>query len=159
MQHFSESFCAPLHTSKCIIISNSIATSSARLISTSNDPSWNAPSCASLYRSQSTPLDVPSDEPLVVSSNALPNVIYNCTVKCNVKCILFVIFFCIFNGFLKWTLRCTLKLQHLVHHKFYPPSAPSDPPLGELSCVLLRINEYINKRNTSATQVQPQLHS
>ena len=47
---------------------NSIATSSAPLIST-----LKAPSCASIYRSQGTTLGVPSDEPSVASSIALTN--------------------------------------------------------------------------------------
>ena len=69
---FIRSFCRLLCCKKCanlrIFKSNSIVTSSAHLISTSN-----APSCASLYRSQSTPLYVPSDELSVTSSIALTN--------------------------------------------------------------------------------------
>ena len=53
-----------MHTFK----SNSIVTSRAPLISTSN-----APSCLSLYRFQSTTIDVASDEPSVTSSVALIN--------------------------------------------------------------------------------------
>ena len=67
---FIESFCALLcpnnGTTMCIFKCNSIVTSSALLISTSN-----APSCTSLYRSQITPLGVPSDESSVASSIAL----------------------------------------------------------------------------------------
>ena len=69
---FIESFCALLCPGNCttmhIFKCNSIVTSSAPLISTSN-----APSCASVYRSQGTTLGVPSEEPLVVSSIALTN--------------------------------------------------------------------------------------
>ena len=67
-----ESLFALLCPKKCITMRilkcNSIFTSSAPLISTSN-----APSCASLYRSQGTPLGVPSDLPSVASSTALTN--------------------------------------------------------------------------------------
>ena len=69
---FIESFCALLCPDMCttmrIFKCNSIVTSSAPLISTSN-----APSCASVYRSQGTALGVSSDEPSVASSIALTN--------------------------------------------------------------------------------------
>ena len=53
-----------MHIFKC----NSIVTSSAPLISTSN-----APFCASKYRSQGTTLGVPLDEPSVATLIALTN--------------------------------------------------------------------------------------
>ena len=69
---FIESFFALLSLNKCTIMPilkcNSVVTSSAPLISTSN-----APFCAYLYRSQSTSIGVPPDEPSVVSSIALTN--------------------------------------------------------------------------------------
>ena len=52
----------------CAFKCNSIVPWSAPLISTSN-----APSCASIYRSQSTPLGVPSDELSVASPIPLTN--------------------------------------------------------------------------------------
>ena len=88
VQLFIESFCAFLCPKKCtrmrMFKCNSIVTSSAPLISNSN-----AISCTSLYRSQSTPLGGPSDEPSVGSSVALTNAPS--------------------NAFLKWTLRSTVK--------------------------------------------------
>ena len=67
---FIESFCALLCPDMCTTIRifkcNSIVTSSAPLISTSN-----APSCTSVYRSQGTALGLSSDEPSVASSIAL----------------------------------------------------------------------------------------
>ena len=69
---FIESFCALLYPNKCTTIrifkGNSIVTLRVALISTSN-----APFCASLYRSQSTPLGVRSDKPSMASSVALTN--------------------------------------------------------------------------------------
>ena len=69
---FIESFCAlrcpDMCTTMHIFKWNSIFTSSAPLISTSN-----APSCVSVYRSQGTTLGVPSDEPSVASSITLTN--------------------------------------------------------------------------------------
>ena len=69
---FIESFCALLSPDKCITMRifkcNSIGTSIAPLIST-----FNVPFCASLYRSQNTPLSIPWDEPTVASSIALTN--------------------------------------------------------------------------------------
>ena len=69
---FFESFCAILCPDMCITMRifkcNSIFTSSAPLISTSN-----APSCSSGYRSQGTTLGVPSDESSAASSIALTN--------------------------------------------------------------------------------------
>ena len=69
---FIESFyallCPDMCTTMLIFKCNSIVTSSAPFIPTSNTPS-----CASVYRSQGTTLDVPSDEPSVVSSIALKN--------------------------------------------------------------------------------------
>ena len=69
---FIESFCAVLYLKKCTTMRifkwNSVVTSSVPLIST-----LNAPSCPSLYKSQSTPLVVPSDKLSVASSIALTN--------------------------------------------------------------------------------------
>ena len=69
---FIESFCALLCPEKCttmrIFKCNSTLTSSALLILTSN-----APSCASVYRSQSTTLGVLSNDPSVESSIAPTN--------------------------------------------------------------------------------------
>ena len=71
LNSFLHSF-TPLRSNKCTIMQifkyNSIVTPSSTFIST-----WNTPSCASLYRSQGTPLGVPSDEPLVASTIALTN--------------------------------------------------------------------------------------
>ena len=70
VQLFIELLCALLctnnYTAMCIFRCNSIVPLSAPFISIANSPS-----CASLYRSQNTPLNVPSDEPLVTSSIAL----------------------------------------------------------------------------------------
>ena len=72
IHYLIESFCALLCPDKCttmgIFMCNSIVTSSASLILIANPLS-----CASLFRSQGTPLGVPSDEPSVASSIALTN--------------------------------------------------------------------------------------
>ena len=105
---FIESFCALLYTNKSttmyMLKCNSIVTSSAALILTSNTPS-----VAFLYRSPRYTFRCSFRWTLSGILNGADKCTIKCTIKCNVKCVFFVTYLRIFNGSLNRTLRCTFK--------------------------------------------------
>ena len=105
---FIESFCALLYTNKSttmyMLKCNSIVTSGAALILTSNTPSL-----AFLYRSPRYTCRCSFRWTLSGVLNGTDKCTIKCTIKCNVKCVFFVTSLRIFNGFLNRTLRCTFK--------------------------------------------------
>ena len=95
-----------------------------------------------------------SDEPLVASSIALTNAPSSApsSATSNGPFSYLIIHECLF------VLQGAPSSATLSPPSSVPSSASSGSPLDKLFCELLRIDEFTNKCNRGATQVQPQMH-